>query len=295
MVGFLVGEAFRDLRRAGRVAVSAIVLITLSLGAVGAFLLLSGNLGNAVATWRHRLRVIVYLKTEPSAAAAAGLVRRVHDMPGVGAVRYVSRAEALDTLKQVLGKEATNATEGLSANPLPASIEITPSHDGATPDGARRLIERLSALPETDDVAGGVEWVDKLARLQRLVTLVGLTFGGVLAVAAILTVTTATTLVLHARRHETEIMRLVGAPEFTVRLPLLLQGMIQGMLGAIFALGTLGVAHHFVAPKLAPLMTVALGLTQLDFLPPVQMVAIAAAGTFLGAVGGLLARGRRDI
>jgi cell division transport system permease protein len=294
VVGFLIGEAFRDLKRAGRVAVSAIVLITLSLGAVGAFLLLSGNLGNAVATWRNRLRVVVYLRTEPTTAGVNGLVKRVQDMPGVAGVRYVSRADALDSLKKVLGKEA-GATEGLSSNPLPASLEITPSKEGATPEGARRLIERLSAMPETDEVAGGTEWVDKLARLQHLVTIVGLSFGGVLAVAAILTVTTATTLVLHARRHETEIMRLVGAPEFTVRMPLLLQGMIQGLLGAGFALGALAVAHTFVAPKLKPLMTVALGLSAVDFLPPVQIAAIAVAGAFLGAVGGLLARGRRDI
>jgi cell division transport system permease protein len=294
VVGFLVGEAFRDLRRAGRVAVSAIVLIMLSLGAVGAFLLLSDNIGKAVATWRNRVRVIVYLRTEPSTAGAAALVKRVQDVPGVSSVRYVSRVEALDALKKVLGKEAA-ATDGLSSNPLPASLEITPNKDGATPEGARRLIERLSGMPETDEVAGGIEWVEKLARLQRLVTVVGLSFGGVLAVAAILTVTTATTLVLHARRHETEIMRLVGAPEFTVRMPLLLQGMIQGVLGAALAIGALALAHWFVAPKLRPLMTMALGLNAVDFLPPVQLAAIALAGAFLGALGGLLARGRRDI
>ena len=94
MIGFLVGEAFRDLRRAGRVAVSAIVLIMLSLSAVGSFLLLSGNLGRAVTTWRDRLRVVVYLRTEPSTAGAAALVRKVQEMPGVASVRYVSRADA---------------------------------------------------------------------------------------------------------------------------------------------------------------------------------------------------------
>jgi cell division transport system permease protein len=291
MLGFLVGEAFRDLRRAGRVAVSAIVLIMLSLAAVGSFLLLSGNLGQAVSAWRDRLRVVVYLKQEPSAAAAAALLRKVEAMPGVATVRYVSRADALVALKQTLGKDAS-AAEHLSANPLPASLEVTPTAAAATPEGARGLVERLSALPEAEEVAGGVEWVDKLARLQRLVTLVGLGFGGVLAIAAILTVTTATTLVLHARRHETEIMRLVGAPELMIRLPLLLQGMVQGLLGAALALIALGIAYTFVAPRLAPLMTVALGVSQVEFLPAVQILAIAAAGTVLGALGGLLARGR---
>ena len=293
MIRFLVGEAFRDLRRAGRVAVSAIVLIMLSLAAVGSFLLLSGNLGRAVAAWHDRLRVIVYLKQEPSTAASAALVRKVEALPGVGAVKYVSRAEALSALKQTLGKDA-GAADSLTANPLPASLEVTPSAEGATPEGARELVESLSALPEATDVAGGVEWVDKLARLQRLVTVVGLGFGGVLAVAAILTVTTATTLVLHARRHETEIMRLVGAPELTIRLPLLLQGMVQGLLGAALALVALAVGFSFAAPRLEPLMTATLGLTRVDFLPATHMGAIVAAGTVLGALGGLLARGRRE-
>ena len=291
MVGFLVGEAFRDLRRAGRVAISAVVLIMLSLAAVGSFLLVSGNLGHAVSAWRDRLRVVVYLKQEPSTAVASALARRVETIPGVAAVRYVSRAEALATLKKALGKDAA-AADHLTANPLPASLEVTPTADAATPEGARRLVERLSALPEADEVAGGVEWVDRLARLQRLIALVGLGFGGVLAVAATLTVTTATTLVLHARRHETEIMRLVGAPELVIRLPLLLQGMVQGLLGAALALIALAIAHACVAPKLAPLMTVALGMSHVDFLPLLQIIAIVLAGTVLGALGGLLARGR---
>ena len=291
MIGFLVGEAFRDLRRAGRVAVSAVLLIMLSLGAVGAFLLLSDNLGHAVATWRTRLRIVVYLKEEPSPETAPELVRRVEALPGVASVRFVSRSDALDTVKKLLGKEA-GAAEHLSGNPLPASLEIAPSSDGATSAGARRLIEQLSALPETDEVAGGVEWVDRLARLQRLVTLVGLGFGGVLAVAAILTVTTATTLVLHARRYETEIMRLVGAPEFTIRMPLLLQGLVQGVLGTALALGALAAAHQVVAPRLAPMLSVALGVDTVTFLPITHVAAIAVAGAGLGALGGFLARGR---
>jgi len=74
VLGFLVGEALRDLRRAGRVAVSAVVLITLSLGALGAFWLVSSNLDRAVAQWRHRVRIVAYLKREPAAADAAARI-----------------------------------------------------------------------------------------------------------------------------------------------------------------------------------------------------------------------------
>ena len=292
MFGFLLGEALRDLRRAGRVAVSAILLITLSLAALGAFWLLSSNMSEAVAQFRERVKLIVYLKREPSAVDANALVERVRGMPGVAAVRFVGKAEALGTLKQMLGKDAAIA-ETLQ-NPLPASLEVTPTAEGATLDGARALVTRLSALPETDEVGGGVEWMERFAHGQRLLWLFALGVGAVLAVAAILTVTTATTLVLHARRDEMEIMRLVGAPEHVVRLPLLLQGMMQGLLGAMLAIWVLVACYALIGPRIEPLVSETLGVARLTFLRPHNIISLMLAGTLLGGIGGFLARGRPE-
>jgi cell division transport system permease protein len=293
MLGFLVGEAFRDLRRAGRVAVSAVVLITLSLGALGGFWLVSSNIGRAVAKWRDQVRIVVYLKREPSAGDVAVLLDRVRAMPGVAGAVFIGKADALRSLKQVLGKDA-GVVDQLPSNPLPASLEVTPSITAITPEGARDLLTRLAALPETDEVAGGGDWVERLAHWQRLLATIGLGVGAVLAVAAILTVTTATTLILHARRHETEIMRLVGASELTIRLPVLLQGMMQGLAGAVLALGALVITHSLVAPRLEPLVNLTLGLSQIVFLTPFGVLALLGAGTLLGGLGGWLARAARE-
>ena len=293
MLGFLIGEAVRDLRRAGRVAVAAILLITLSLAALGGFWLVSTNVGQAVAHWRDRVRVIVYLKREPAPTDVQPLVERVQAMPGVATVRFVSKSEALGTLKQVLGKDASVA-EQLPTNPLPSSLEVTLTEDGATPDGARALIARLSALSEADDIGGGIDWIERLARGQRLLEVIGLGVGAVLALAAILTVTTATTLVLHLRRQELEIMRLVGAPELVVRMPLLLQGMLQGLLGAVMAIWALIVVYTVAGPRLEPLVSQTLGLERLTFLKTQTVVVLMFAGTMLGGCGGWLARGRSE-
>jgi cell division transport system permease protein len=293
VLGFLIGEAVRDLRRAGRVAVAAILLITLSLAALGGFWLVSTNVGQAVAHWRDRVRVIVYLKREPAPTDVQPLVERVQAMPGVATVRFVSKSEALGTLKQVLGKDASVA-EQLPTNPLPSSLEVTLTEDGATPDGARALIARLSALSEADDIGGGIDWIERLARGQRLLEVIGLSVGAVLALAAILTVTTATTLVLHLRRQELEIMRLVGAPELVVRMPLLLQGMLQGLLGAVMAIWALIVVYTVAGPRLEPLVSQTLGLERLTFLKTQTVVVLMLAGTMLGGCGGWLARGRAE-
>jgi len=291
--GFLLGEALRDLRRAGRVAVSAILLISLSLAALGAFWLLSSNLGQAVDQFRERVKIIVYLKREPPTNESTALVERVRRMPGVAAVRYVGKVEALGTLKQVLGKDAAVA-DSLPQNPLPASLEITPTAEGATLDGARSLVTRLAALPETDEVGGGLDWMDRFAQGQRLLWLFGLAVGAVLAGAAILTVATATALVLHARRDEMEIMRLVGAPEYVVRLPLLMQGMMQGLIGAVLAIWVLIGCYAILGPRVEPLVTETLGIPRLTFLRPLNVVSLMIAGTLLGGLGGWMARGRTE-
>src|SRR5512144_2619143 len=134
MPGFLLSEALRDLRRAGRVGVSAVLLIALSLAALGSFWLLSLNLGRALAQWRERVRVIVYLRDEVAPTDVEGVLGRIQAVGGVQHVRYVSKAEALSALKRALGEQA-DVAEQLPRNPLPASVEVTPGADASTPEG----------------------------------------------------------------------------------------------------------------------------------------------------------------
>jgi len=172
MLSFIFSEALVDLRRAGRVGVSAVLLITLSLTALGGFWLLSLNLGRAVAQWRDRVRVVVFLKDEPTPSALPDLTRRVEALDGVHRVRYVSKAEALSSLRQSLGAQA-GVVDHLPRNPLPASLEVTPAEGATTPEATRALAAKLAAFPETEEVQGGAEWVEGLARWQRLFQVVG--------------------------------------------------------------------------------------------------------------------------
>ena len=95
-----------------------------------------------------------------------------------------------EVITEVLGKDASVVSE-LPSNPLPASLEVAPATPAATPGGLRALVARLASFPEAEEIAGGVEWVERLAEWQRLLTTIGLGVGAVLGVAAILTVTTS--------------------------------------------------------------------------------------------------------
>jgi cell division protein FtsX len=95
VLGFIFNEAMRDLRRAGRVGVSAILLIALSLTALGGFWLLSLNLGARIAQWGDRVRVSLYLKDEPPRPASRSCCSGSRAVGGVQRLRFVSKAEAL--------------------------------------------------------------------------------------------------------------------------------------------------------------------------------------------------------
>lgn len=292
MLGYLLGEALRDLRRAGRAGVSAVLLIALSLLVLGGFGLLSVNLGRVVAQWREQVRVVAYLKDEPSSPAQVqALLRKVEALGGIHRLRYVSKQEALERLKQTLGAHA-DVADSLPKNPLPASVEITPDAPTATPEATRDLVARVAGLSEVDEVQGGTQWLEGLARVQRLFAWIGLGVGAVLALAAILTVTTATTLVIHGRRDELEIMRLCGATDAVIRLPRVFQGMAQGLAAAIVALAALEVVYALVAPRVEPLLPVTLGIGRAVFLSVPQMCLLLAGGAALGGLGGLLATRR---
>ena len=292
MLPFLLAEVLRNLKRAGGVAVSAVLLITLSLAALGAFWVLSLNLGRAVAQWRERLRVVLYLREEPPPGKVEALLKKIEAVGAIQRLRYVSKAEALQTLRRQLGGQASVVAE-LPTNPLPPSVEVTPAPEASTPEGTRALIQRLSALAEVEEVQGGTEWVERVAQWQGLLQAIGLALGAVLALAAILTATTATTLVLHARRDEMEIMRLVGASEMVIRLPLLLQGLVQGLLGSAMAVGGLYLAYRLALPMLEPLLSLTLGLPRVTFFSPSEIALLVSGGGLLGALGGLMAKGAR--
>ena len=114
MLSFIVSEAFVDLRRAGRVGVSAILLITLSLTALGGFWLLSLNLGRAVGQWRDRVRVVVFLKEEPSNAALSDLTRRIEAFFNSANVRpgiSLSISRLYDTIQSTAGVDTAEITK----------------------------------------------------------------------------------------------------------------------------------------------------------------------------------------
>ena len=280
-------EAVRRLWVSKRSSFVAVAMICVSLMIVGGFLLIAENLQHAVAMAQGRSRVSVFLDTDATpqqiAAAAAALAANPH----FAARRFVSKDEALARFRSYF-PNLSGIVGQLGENPFPPSFECDVPPAVVQSPAFQREAAAMRALPGVEQVQFDWEWVERLKRLINIVNLIGLVAGGLLAIAAAFTIANVIRLTMMLYREEIEIMRLVGATERIIRGPFLIEGVLQGLLGAAAAIGILvGVffgARHFLVPANSLLF----GFLFNGFLPWQKIAALIFGGMLAGYLGSWL-------
>jgi cell division transport system permease protein len=288
---YIVEDALVNIRRSGWGGVASIATIAVSFLIVGIFLIITANLGAVITEWKEQFQVTVFLDDNITADQLNLLRRRVQSESAVQTVSYTSKEEALRQFKRELkGKESL--LDGLGENPIPASLQLHIHDTYQTPEALRQLSAALSRLEGVEDVMYGQEWVDRLSRIIRLLRLLGMSVGLALGLASLLIVSNTIRLAVYARADEIEIMRLVGATRFHIRAPFLLEGMIQGTLGAGLALLLLFGAYQATLWQLGVTPGQIFGIGLGSFLDTRWTTGIVLAGAGVGAFGSLISVGR---
>lgn len=280
---YFARAARRGLRASSGTAAIAVVTMAVALVLAGAFVLLVTNMQRVLARFGEELHVTAYLEPDLDSGAMHALVERVSTLPDVAHARLVTKAQALRRFRSRLG--GTDLLEGLEGNPLPASIEVTLRPEARTPEGLRRVAHALGGLPGVSDLGAGQSWVRGYARAIAFVRGLGVVLGVVLALATCLIVANTIRLTAYARTDELEILALVGASRAYLRVPFLLEGMVQGACAGVLALGALFAGFHAVVPALGSGLSLFLGWSEPSFLSAGQMLALVAAGAGLGLFG----------
>jgi cell division transport system permease protein len=288
---YILEDALINIRRSGWGGLASIATIAVSFVVVGIFLIITVNLGALVAEWKEQFQVTVFLEDGITAEQLGLLKKRIQSERAVKATTYTSKEEALQQFKRELrGKELL--LEGLGENPIPASFQLRIHDPYQTPEALRQLAASLGRLEGVEDVLYGQEWVDRAAGAIRILRMLGLAVGLALGMASLLIVSNTIRLTVYARAEEIEIMRLVGATKTHIRGPFLLEGLIQGGLGAGLALALLFGAYRVTLWQLQLTPGQVFGMGLGSFLEPRLAAAMLAAGAGLGAFGSLISVGR---
>ncbi len=281
-------EAVTSLRRGRQSALLSTGTIALALLVLGGFLIATSNLERLGNEWSRAAEMSVYLTDQITPAERTAIESVLAPGPIVASREYVSKETALSRFKETFS-DLSGSIETLGANPLPASYEVRLTAGAASEAGVDALGAKLRQTPGVADVRYDRQWLTRLMSAVNVVRGVGLAIAAVLAIAAALTVAAVVRLALHARRDEIEIMQLVGAPTAYIRGPFVMEGVIQGGVGAIVALLVLAVAFFSLRSYFLVPLAAAINMSSIGFLPAELAVLLVVGGMAVGCVGGLVA------
>jgi cell division transport system permease protein len=280
---YLVGEALTGLRRNVLVVFAAIIAVFVSLFLAFGAVVLNEIVRTSTIQWQEGVEILVFLRDDIGVQAQADLQNEVQGWEEVEAVRYVSKAEAYQEFQEMFAAQPALVDE-VDPSVLPASFRITledPEHYAAVSD-------RLVGVPGVYKVKTAAESIDRLLGLTRILNTFTLGLGGLLGAAAIVLIANTIRMAIYARREEVGIMKLVGASNWFIRIPFLLEGMIEGLVGAMLAVGLVWLGHETLLRQLSDTQAIVNFVVPLEFLLR-WGVLVLAFGALAGVLGSAIA------
>ena len=240
---FLVGESLTNLRRNALVATGAILAVFISLTLAFGALVVNELLRLNTIGWQQGTHIIAFLKDPDQGGldAVSQLAYRdeVAAWEEVETVHYVDKAGAYEEFKEIFASrpELIEVTDPLK---LPASLRI----ELQSIELYRDVQFRLSADPVVREVRSFGEQIEQLSTISRVLNVLGWGLALVLALSAVILISNTISLAIYARRNEVSVMKLVGASNWFIRVPFVLEGLIEGTVGALLAVITIWVASR---------------------------------------------------
>ncbi len=278
---YVLQESIRSLKRNGWLNFAAAGTTAVSLFILGVAILMVLNTDFIASTVESNVQIMAYLDQGVTGAAINVLSTQIQAIPEVKEVRFISKDEALSNLEGQFGENLKESLGG--ANPLPDAFEVSTTD----PRDVTGVAEVLTQMPGVDKVRYGQGVVDKLFQLTTWMRLIGLAIVFLLGICAIFLIATTIRLTMFARRREIGIMKYVGATDWYVRWPFVLEGIILGSSGAAAAIAVLFFSYSALISKVQetlpflPLMYDGTVLLQL-------FLGLFAAGMGLGIIGSLI-------
>ena len=284
-IGFFLREAVRATRRSAAPSFAALATVLVTLLVLGVFIPIVQATNGAANSVRSRVEVDVYMKTNATAADDARVRQELHNVPHVKSVQFVPKAVAYAQQAKI----DPAAYKLLGANPLPDTFHVIPDNP------ANVLAVRTSLAPPA--AGGGTGTIDqsiqsvsnkrndtkKILEVTNLVTITAAVLTVLLTIASILLIANTIRLSLYARRREVEVMKLVGATDWFIRWPFVIEGIVVGAAGALLAVAVLGITKIALLDPLANNWTLIAAPRTISF--TALLIVLMVAGVGVSALG----------
>lgn len=278
-LSYTLKESFSGFTRTKLSTGISILTISVSLVLLGIFAVISINTTRLIEELKAKVVLEVFLQEPVSRAQISQLAARVRAIEGVDSLIVITKEQAAEIFRKEFGEDIRSVLE---FNPLPPSFKVFLRPDHQTSAGVRKVEEQIVRLSGIDEVIYRKELVELLDRRTAAINNVTLGLGILISISAILFVSNTIRLAIYAKRKIIKTMELVGATWTFIRLPFLIEGVIQGLVGGILAAamlyGLLSFSARLLVHEFASYLV----------MPTSFYLLVIAAGAALGLIGAVI-------
>ncbi|MBE3593073.1 MAG: ABC transporter permease [Thermoanaerobacter sp.] len=239
---YFLKEGFSNLSRNRLMTIASITSVMAAMLILGLFLVIILNVNSLTNQVESQLELKAFLKDNISEQEVSQIGNEIKAIPGVTSVVFESKEEALQKFKQQLGDKSYLA-EGLEEdNPLPQSYIVKVKDAGLMKD----ISNEIKQINGVDKVSYGQDVVDKLLGIIKIVRIVGLSIILILFIISIVIISNTIKLGVFARRREINIMKYIGATDWFIRWPFLIEGVVLGLVGALLSVALLVLIYGYM-------------------------------------------------
>ncbi len=263
----------------------SVATITVAFSILGLFLVIFVNLNSFLTTWSKHVQLIVYLEDDISKDQRGVLEQLISTNPDVESMTFISKESAWANFKNTFSTKKSDFIDELKFNPLPSSynIKFRPSPERFTK--IRNFAELFKEREGVESVEYGEKWLRAFEKFMLFIRIFLLAVGGLLSLGLILIISNTIKLSFYSRQEEIELMLLIGATPGFVRIPFMLEGMLQGLLGGIFALALIKFLQLYIQVQFqGSLETIVRGMEFQYISQPIILILLASS-VFIGWMG----------
>lgn len=279
-IEYYIREVFISLRRNNWMSVASIGTVAVSLFIFGMFLMMVMNMNKLAENMESQVQINVYLLDKVDREQARDIEKDLKEIEGVESVGFVTKDEAMERFKDRLGDQKTLLDALDETNPLPDSFEVTVTN----PDLVKTAAEKMDKIDGVECAKYGQDVMEHLFEITRLLRIFGFTLMLVLAFATLFIISNTIRLTVFARRKEIAIMKYVGATDWFIRWPFVMEGMVLGLFGSIIAAMVLRTAYTAMAEKVYDTLAFFPLIPEQPFLTYITIV-VVISGMVVGAIG----------
>ena len=278
---YVAKETGTNLKRNVFITVAAVMVVTVSLYLVGVVLIASFAVDRTLTLQTRKVEVAVFLNKDVTPSERDSIQRDLLAMPEVGSVDYETKQEAYEAFK-ILFRDQPDIVENTTVDALPESFRVKLKD----PTEFEVVRDRLDGRPGISQIRDERKFLRRFLSVVADIRTVGFLVVGLLILSAGVLIATTIRMAIFARRREVAIMKLVGATNWFIRIPFMLEGVIQGMIGTILAIALLLITKPVFTSLARSFQFLNLNVSVIEVLQHGAILLLF--GIVIGALGSLL-------